>query len=168
MEKERSIQRIVITVVWQSVLSLLIGIGIFYLAAPHSTDHGTLIIEPILLLILLCTGFVIAIALKFIFKNRVTFLCFVFYAAGVIGTQQYYPIQDRIEEPSPEVEKEIRIVLERQFGNIERISINNRGKRLFDLLRPKEWVVILYTEDDPHHKRLYIRESIFGKFSLIK
>jgi len=91
-------------------------------------------------------------------------VCFVAFSAGVIVTQKYYPIKDRKVEPTPVVEEEIRVLLESKFDNIKEIKINTRAKRSFDLLRPKIWAVIFYTNDDPFHKRVYVKQGLLGDF----
>lgn len=158
------ISKIILKVVWQGALSFFIGAGLFYLAAPHSTDQGTMFIETFLLISLVGLAFLIVTTLKFILKNKITFVCFVAFSAGVIATQKYYPVKDRVVEPSAIVEREIREVLESEFTNIAEIKINTRGKRSFDLLRPKIWVVIFYTNDDRSHKRVYVKQSLLGDF----
>ena len=163
MDDEIKILRIILKVVWQGALSFFIGAGFFYLAAPHSTEHGV-IFEAILLFSLVGLAFLIVTALKFILKNKITFVCFVAFSAAVIVTHKYYPIEDRKVEPSAIVEREIRDLLENQFPYTREIKINTRGKRSFDLLRPKIWTVIFYTNDDPSHKRVYVKQSLFGDF----
>lgn len=164
MDDDYQISKIILKVVWQGVLSFLIGAGLFYLAAPHSTDHGTMFIESFLLFSLVGLAFLIVTTLKFILKNKITFVCFVAFSAGVIVTQKYYPIEDRKVEPTLVVEEEIRILLESKFDNIKEIKINTRAKRSFDLLRPKIWVVIFYTNDEPSHKRVYVKQGLLGDF----
>lgn len=164
MDDDYDISKIIFKVVWQGALSFFIGAGLFYLAAPHSTDQGTMFIETFLLFSLVGLAFLIVTTLKFILKNKITFVCFVAFSAGVIVAQKYYPVKDRVEEATPVVEEEIRVLLESKFDNIKNIKINARAKRSFDLLRPKIWVVIFYTNDEPSHKRVYVKQGLFGDF----
>lgn len=163
MDEDYNIPKIILKIVWQSVLSFLIGGVLFYLAAPHLTEHG-IIIEAILLIFLVVLAFIIVTTLKFILKNKITFVCFVAFCAGVIVTQKYYPIRDRVVEPTTIVQEEVRTLLESKFENIKEIKINTRAKRSFDLLRPKIWVVTFYINDDPSHKGVYVKQSLFGDF----
>lgn len=168
MDDEIKISKIILKVAWQGALSFFIGAGLFYLAAPHSTDHGTMFIETFLLLSLVGLAFVIVTTLKFILKNKITFVCFVAFSAGVIITQYYYPISDRRVEPSVIVEQKIRMTLERENTNIKSIEVSTRAKRSFDLMRPKIWVVTVYTNDDSFYQKVYVKESLAGEFSISK
>jgi len=165
MDEEIKISKIILKVAWQGALSFFIGAGLFYLAAPHLTEHG-IIIEGILLTFLVSLGFIIVTALKFILKNKITFVCFVAFSAGVITTQYYYPVRDRVEEPSAIVEQEIRELLQQEYTNIKSIEVSTRAKRSFDLLRPKIWVVTIYTNDDSYYQKVYVKQGLLGDFSL--
>lgn len=129
----------------QAFIALLVGAGVFYIAAPHSWGVGVFIQEPIYAAISLGISLVILIPAGFIFfrkKQRYFFSMFFFSFIGIALVVHFYRAPDRYSYPSDSLEEEVRTLLyEAGMPLSLGFDIRNRRKVAFDLFAERRWEV---------------------------
>ncbi len=154
----------------QACLALLVGAGVFYIAAPHSWGIGIFISEPIYAGISLVISQAILIpAALFLFKKKQKyfFTMFFFSSIGIVLVVFLYPSSSRFTLPSYSIQEDIMGSLhETDIPSALKVSFDYRTKRPFDLFVEHEWTVSVSSKN-PLKRRTFAYIERFGQGKLI-
>ncbi|ACV27162.1 hypothetical protein [Kangiella koreensis] len=153
----------------QALIALLVGAGVFYIAAPHSWGVGVFIQEPIYAAISLGISLVILIPtglLLFRKKQKYFFSMFFFSFIGIALVVYLYRAPDRYSYPSDSLEEDVRALLyEAGMPLSLGFDIRNRRKVAFDVFAENRWEVEVYGRGYNNHIIFYYVER-FGEGKL--
>ncbi|WP_223671186.1 hypothetical protein [Kangiella shandongensis] len=153
----------------QAVIALLVGAGVFYIAAPHSWGVGVFIQEPIYAAISLGISLVILIPIGFLLfrkKQKYFFSMFFFSFIGIALVVYFYQAPSRFTKPPEPIEEDILTALYKAGMPLNlNVSMGYRTKKPFDIFVEHSWTATVWGKDPLKHKTFTFVER-FGKGEL--
>lgn len=154
----------------QAFISLLVGAGVFYIAAPHSWGIGVYLQEPIYAAISLGISLAILIPIGIIVfrkKKKYIFVMIFFSFIGIALVVNFYRAPDRYSYPSDSLKEDIRTSLyEAGMPLSLGFDVRNRRKVAFDLFAERRWEIKVFGRGFRNYKHFYYVER-FGKGELL-
>ena len=153
----------------QALIALLVGAGVFYIAAPHSWGIGVFIQEPIYAAISLGISLVILIPSGLLFfrkKQKYFFSMFFFSFIGMALVVYFYQAPSRFTKPPEPIKEDILTALyEAGMPLSLEVRMGYRTKQPFDIFVEHNWTASVWGKDPLKHKTFTYVER-FGKGEL--
>lgn len=132
----------------QACLALLVGAGVFYIAAPHSWGLGAFYQELTYAGIAICISLMILVPvllLLFRKKRKYFFSMPVFCFIGIALTIYLYPAPNRYLNPSDSLKNDIEQSLHEAGMPLSlRYTVHSRRKVAFDIFVEHKWEVTVW------------------------
>ncbi|ACV25481.1 hypothetical protein [Kangiella koreensis] len=132
------------------------------MVAPFSSELGVIAYEPKVVLIVLGCCLLILSIIKFFYRKLSWVLSSISTFIAVIAMVFLYPPSSRLAEPNGALRDKVSSYLV-QVKKVEAevLNINHRPKKMFDLIREKDWLVSI--DCSGKRQALYIKEPLFGE-----
>lgn len=153
----------------QALIALLVGAGVFYIAAPHSWGIGVFIQEPIYAAISLGISLVILIPTGILFfrkKQKYFFSMFFFSFIGIVLVVYFYQAPSRFTKPPEPIKEDVLTALYEDGMPLNlKVSMGYRTKQPFDIFVEHSRAASVWGKDPLKHKTFTYVEH-FGKGEL--